>query len=192
MTRRSFTKLWTAGAGAAIAPVLIARGSTASGVSNGNANVSSMANDEQSWARSTADEKLQSELLFDLVFERGAANKVASPGLNRVIIPVSGGTFEGPQLKGTLVAPSGDWLVARPDGSSVLDLRLLLQTDDAQKIYMNCRGIAYALPGGALFARLLPMFETGAAKYLWLNNVVAVGVYRPMPEKVAYRIYRIL
>jgi hypothetical protein len=36
------------------------------------------------------------------------------------------------------------------------------------------------------------MFETGATKYLWLNNVVAVGVYRPMPEKVAYRIYRIL
>jgi hypothetical protein len=31
-----------------------------------------------------------------------------------------------------------------------------------------------------------------ATKYLWLNNVVAVGVYRPMPEKVAYRIYRIL
>jgi len=36
------------------------------------------------------------------------------------------------------------------------------------------------------------MFETGAAKGFWLNNVVAVGVYRPMPEKVVYRIYRIL
>jgi len=57
---------------------------------------------------------------------------------------------------------------------------------------MACRGIAYTPPGGILFARILPMFETGAAKSLWLNNVVAVGVYRPMPDKVAYRIYRIL
>ena len=100
--------------------------------------------------------------------------------------------WRDPKLKGSIIGPSGDWIVARSDGSSVLDLRLLLQTDDAQKIYMACRGIAYTPPGGTLFARILPMFETGAAKYLWLNNIVAVGVYRPMPEKVAYRIFRIL
>jgi hypothetical protein len=68
----------------------------------------------------------------------------------------------------------------------------LLQTDDGQKIYMSWRGIAYAAPGGTLFARILPMFETAAAKYAWLNNVVAVGVYRPDLGKIAYRVYRIL
>jgi hypothetical protein len=181
MTRRSFTKLWTAGAGAAMAPVLIANGRMESFGSMRNADMSL-----------TADDNLQSEFLFDLIFDRGAANNVRSPGVNRVIIPVSGGMVEGPQLKGTIIAPSADWLIARPDGSSVMDLRMLLQTDDAEKIYMSCRGIAYALPSGALFARLLPLFETGAAKYLWLNNVVAVGVYRAMPSRVAYRVYRIL
>jgi hypothetical protein len=40
--------------------------------------------------------------------------------------------------------------------------------------------------------RIQPLFETGAAKYAWINNVVAVGVYRPMPGKIAYRVYRIL
>jgi hypothetical protein len=181
MTRRSFTKLWTVGAGAAIAPVLSANGRTKGIDSITSANLDS-----------TADEKLQSEFLFDLVFERGSATTVGSPGVNRVIVPVSGGTVEGPKLKGTVVAPSADWIIARPDGSSLLDLRVLLQTDDAEKIYMSCRGIAYTSPSGALFARLLPLFETGAAKYLWLNNVVAVGVYRPIPSKVAYRVYRIL
>ena len=44
-------------------------------------------------------------------------------------------------------------IVQRSDGSRVLDVRILLQTDDGQKIYMSWRGIAYALPGGALFAR---------------------------------------
>ena len=138
------------------------------------------------------EESLQSELLFELVFEKGTSTNVGSPGGSKVIVPVSAGTFEGPKLKGTIVVPSGDAITVRSDGSSVLDLRLLLQTDDGQKILMTCRGIAYTAPDGALFARLQPLFETGAEKYSWLNKVVAVGVYRAMPGKIAYRIYRIL
>lgn len=137
-------------------------------------------------------EKLESELLFDIVFERGPATNVGSPGGNRVVVPVSTGTFEGPKLKGTVIAPSGDAITIRQDGSSVLDLRLLLQTDDGQKILMSCRGLAYAGPDGTLFARLQPLFETGSEKYAWLNKVVAVGVFRHVPGKVAYRIYRLL
>ena len=57
---------------------------------------------------------------------------------------------------------------------------------------MTCRGIAYQQPDGKLFARIVPVFETGAANYTWLNSVVAVGVFRQVPGKVAYRIYRIL
>ena len=187
MTRRTFARLSTAAAGAAVAPALMA-GDTAAGAGVG-AGVN--APEAQSSA-AAADDRLQSELLFDLVIERGPANSVGSPGGNRVVVPVLGGTFEGPRLKGTLVGPSGDWIVARPDGSSVLDLRIVLQTEDAQKIYMTSRGIAYTPPGGPLWARILPAFETGAEKYLWLNTVVAVGVNRTMPGKVAYRIYRIL
>jgi hypothetical protein len=54
------------------------------------------------------------------------------------------------------------------------------------------RGIAYTPPGGTLYARILPMFETGAPKYAWLNNVVAVGLYRPTTGKIVYRVYQIL
>ncbi|MGH7511731.1 MAG: DUF3237 family protein [Gemmatimonadales bacterium] len=71
-------------------------------------------------------------------------------------------------------------------------MRLLLQTDDAQPIYVSWRGIAYTLPDGGLFARILPVFETRAPKYAWLNNVIAVGVYRGLQGKIAYRVYRIL
>src|SRR5262249_7695034 len=137
-------------------------------------------------------EALQSEFLLDLVLDRGAASNVGSAGANRVVVAIAGGTFRGPKLKGTIVAPSGDWIVGRPDGSSVLDIRAVLQTDDDQKISMPCRGIAYPLPGGRLHSRILPLFETGAAKYFWLNNVVSVGVYRSVPGQVSYRVYRVL
>jgi hypothetical protein len=94
-------------------------------------------------------------------------------------------------MKGTVIGPAGDWIVERPDGSRVVDVRILLQTDDAQTIYMSWRGVAYTPPGGQLVARILPMFETPAPRYAWLNNVVAVGVYRGA-GKIAYRIYQIL
>jgi hypothetical protein len=143
-------------------------------------------------APTSADEKLQSEFLLDLILDTLPANNVGSPGVNRVVVPVSGGTFEGPRLKGTVVGPGGDWIVRRPDGSSVLDVRILLQTDDSQKIYMTYRGISYTPQGGTQYWRIVPVFETGADKYVWLNNVVAVGVHRTLPGKVAYRIYQIL
>jgi hypothetical protein len=169
MDRRTFVKFWTTAAGAAVAPALMAGDTPASSpVADGD--------------------RLQSAFLFDLVFDKGLSNRVGS----RVVVSVLGGTFEGPKLKGAILGPSGDWIEARPDGSSVLDLRMLLQTDDAQEIYMTCRGIAYVPPGGALYARILPMFETAAAKYAWMNNIVAAGVYQPMAGKVAYRIYQIL
>jgi hypothetical protein len=68
----------------------------------------------------------------------------------------------------------------------------MLQTDNAQTIYVSWRGIAYDLPGGKLFARILPRFETRAPKYAWLNNVIAVIVYRGLAGTIAYRVYRIL
>jgi len=138
------------------------------------------------------DDKLQSEFLLDLSLEAQTPQNLGSAAGGRLIVPVSGGTFTGPSLKGTIIPPGGDWIVQRPDGSRVLDVRILLQTDDGQKIYVSWRGIAYTPPGGAFNARILPVFETAAPKYAWLNNVVAVGVYRPDPGKIAYRIYRIL
>jgi hypothetical protein len=165
MTRRTFAKLSTMAAGATVAPFLTAG------------------------AGAAADDTLQSEFLLDLVIQTGSANVL---GADRVIVPVSGGTFDGPKLKGTIIGPGGDWIGRRTDGSMALDVRLVLQTDDAQKISMTWRGISYTPPGGTQYARILPLFETGAAKYDWLNHLVAVGVNRPMPGKVAYRIYRIL
>jgi len=139
-----------------------------------------------------ADDKLQSEFLFDLVLEAQMPSNLATANGGRLIVPISGGTFAGPRLKGTIIPPSGDWVVQRPDGSRLLDVRILLQTDDGQKIYMSWRGIAYTSPGGTLWARIVPMFETASEKNAWLNNVVAVGVYRPDLGKIAYRVYRIL
>jgi hypothetical protein len=180
LTHRTFAKLSVPAAATTFGLVLTITGLAAS------------APKSEDGARTAQDDKLQSEFLLDLTLEAQTPHNLGSASGGRLIVPVSGGTFAGPRLKGTIVPPGGDWIVQRSDGSRVLDVRILLQTDDGQKIYVSWRGIAYMPLGGAFNARILPVFETAAPKYAWLNNVVAVGVYRPDLGKIAYRIYRVL
>lgn len=187
LTRRTFAKLSAVATATAVSPIFIGTGLGAAEVSQVSEPHPSIANQPPS-SNAGEDDKLQSEFLLDLTLEAQAPRRVA----DRLIVAVSGGTFAGPRLKGTILSPSGDWIVQRPDGSRLLDVRLLLQTDDEQTIYMSWRGIAYTPPGAGLIARILPAFETSAPKYTWLNSVVAVGVYRGVSGKVAYRVYRIL
>ena len=139
-----------------------------------------------------ADEGLKSELLIDLALDTQPANNVGSSGVNRVIVPVSGGTFEGPRLKGKVLPPGGDWLQTVAGNVRLLDVRALLMTDDDQRIYMTYKGVMYTPQGGSLYWRITPYFETGSEKYAWLNSIVCVGVGYSVPTKVPYRIFQIL
>ena len=180
VTRRAFGKLSTTIAAFALGLIVTLAGFAASAAESENE------------ARPAQDDKLQSEFLLDLTLEAQTPQNLGSAGGGRLIVPVSGGTFAGPRLKGTIVPPGGDWIVQRPTdlASSTFASCCKLMIDE--KIYVLWRGIASASAGGTLNARILPVFETAAAKYAWLNNVVAVGVYRPDLGKIAYRIYRIL
>lgn len=192
MTRRTFSRICTVAFGAAATPPLMTGEIAARTMAASAAGVGAGPRVGPSTAQDTDAGQLRSEFLLDLVFDRGPANNVGSQGVSLTVVPVAGGTFEGSGLKGKIVGPSGDWIVSRPDGSSLLDMRMVLQTDDDQKIALTWRGIAYVQQGGDLFARILPMFETGAEKYSWLNKIVSVGVYRPVAGKVGYRVYKIL
>src|SRR2546427_12554855 len=98
---------------------------------------------------------LRSELLMDVVFD------VAMPVVtgNRTIVPVTGGTFTGPKLKGTALPGGSDAILRRADGASLLNVRATLKTDDDQVIYMTYEGIIYTAPGakpGELYWRTTP------------------------------------
>jgi hypothetical protein len=124
----------------------------------------------------------------------------------RRIATVTGGTFEGERLRGEVVgAPAGDWLLQRPDGVTVLDVRLLLCTDDGEHIYMSYRGLRHGpadvmarLAAGEVvdpatyYFRIAPVFETAAKKYEWLNRIVAVGMGRREPSGPIYAIEEVL
>ena len=137
---------------------------------------------------STAPAPLKSEFLMDVILDVATPQNLGA----RLIVPVTGGTFEGPKLKGTALSGGGDWIQVRPDGSSELSVRVTLKTDDEQLIYLTYRGVMYTPKGGELYWRTTPVFETGSAKYDWLTRIITVGVGRRVPNKAAYSIYQIL
>ena len=49
-------------------------------------------------------------------------------GTKKRLIPIVGGSFEGPSLCGRVLQGGADWQMARPDGVLVLHARYTLQT----------------------------------------------------------------
>lgn len=124
----------------------------------------------------------------------------------RRVAPVTGGVFEGDRLKGQVLgAGAGDWLLQRNDGTLVLDVRLLLRTDDDALISMSYRGVRHGPPDvmarlaageavdpASYYFRIAPSFETSSSKYGWLNRVLAIGRGRREPGGPLYTIDEVL
>jgi hypothetical protein len=106
-------------------------------------------------------------------------------------VAVTGGSFEGERMRGSVQGPGGDWISLRPDGSMKLDVRLNLETDDGAEIYVSYNGIVTADATGAQ-ARSAPLFETGDERYTWLNRVQAVGIGTVDGTTVRYQVYELL
>jgi hypothetical protein len=137
-----------------------------------------------------AETTLPVEHLFTLKANlRGDNPRVMNgPRGTRVVAVVTGGSFEGPKLRGTVDNSGGDWVTARADGSIQLDVRILLTTDDGAHIIMTYLGIGVPSEGG-LKLRTAPLFETGDERYAWLNNVQAVATGTSAPGLVTYEVY---
>ncbi len=150
---------------------------------------------------------IQTRPLFTLTIEvPRVVDLGATPNGHRRIATVGGGSFVGERLRGTIQpSPGGDWLLLRPDGALVLDVRLTLETDDAQLIYMTYRGLRHgpadviarlnrgeAVDPASYYFRTTPVFETASTKYDWLNRIVAVAMGRREASGPIYEVYEVL
>lgn len=123
---------------------------------------------------------------LELTADTGQAHQIRSgPAGRRLIAAISGGTFKGAKLTGTVAAQTGaDWVTIRADKTLRLDVRVVLRTDDDAVIYMYYGGI-----GQEGQFRTAPYFETDAEQYNWLNNVQGVGIGSTGPNGPVYEIY---
>ena len=129
---------------------------------------------------------LESEFLMELLLD-------VDPQLDAghtSIAPVTGGSFDGARLNGTVHDGGADW-ITQVSGHSSLDVRITLETDDGAIIYMTYKGVVARSDSG-LYWRVTPVFNTSSEKYDWLNHKVFVGKSKQVEGKVAYDIFEIL
>ncbi len=128
----------------------------------------------------------------------------ATPMGTRLIAPVVSGTIQGPNLNGTLIGPSGDWLLVRSDDVGQIDVRGTIETDDGALIYVTYRGyltrVMELLPRWANgevispyehYFVTTPYFETAAPNYDWLQRTVTIGMGSLTTGGVKYELFTV-
>jgi Protein of unknown function (DUF3237) len=127
-----------------------------------------------------------------------------TPQGRRRIIGITGGRFSGERLSGRVLPGGADWQVIRADGVADLDARYTLETADGALIYVRNRGYRHgpaevlsrlaageAVDPSLYYMRTTPMFETGDARYAWLNRIVCVATGARRPSAVELEVFEI-
>ncbi len=129
----------------------------------------------------------------------------AAPGVHRRVGVVPSGIFEGERLSGDVLDGGNDWQNVRSDGSTTLDVRLVLKTRDEALVGMTYKGIRQGPPEAiarlergevidpaSYYFRISPFFETEAPQYAWLNNIVAIGTGHRFADGPVYSVFECL
>lgn len=122
---------------------------------------------------------------------------------NKKVIPIVGGSFEGPNIKGEVLPGGADWNVTRPDGSSEVWARYTLKADDGTLISVTNQGKLVPKPSARdedkpfnfkedMYVYTVPSFEVANEKYNWLNNSMFIGTLDLDPKGVHLHIYKIV
>ncbi|KAF4428823.1 hypothetical protein FACUT_9280 [Fusarium acutatum] len=98
---------------------------------------------------------------------------------SRVVISITGGTFKGPKLSGTVTNLGADWGLTDTKGVFFPDTRYNLRTHDGVDIYIQTSGPTQ--PDGRTLLR--GVFQAAHPDYEWLNYVLAVGVLQRPPAE---------
>ena len=121
----------------------------------------------------------------------------------RGIANVTGGRIEGERLRGRVIG-GHDWYVTRADGTLAIDVRLTLETDDGATVLLFYQGHMLGSPDamarfrrGELLAadeyrlEVTARFECGGEGYVWLNDVIAIGIGEQTAAGPIYHFFEI-
>lgn len=148
----------------------------------------------------------------NLEFAFTARVKVAPPielgdtprGRQRMI-PILSGTFEGPKIRGEVLAGGADWQILRPDGVTELVAQYAMRAGDGAVIAVSNRGLRHAPPTvmaklqagepvdpAQVYFRATPSFATAAPQHDWLNRGIFLCSGERLPDAVLLNFFRVL
>ena len=120
---------------------------------------------------------------------------------DRIIIPITGGTFEGPKMKGTVLLGGADYQYsARGKGRTEIEAIYTVKTDDGIFIHIRNAGLIYSVPRpnnessniNQFYFRAAPKFEAPSdSKYDWLNNALFICRGVPQQGYVSIQVWKV-
>jgi hypothetical protein len=144
--------------------------------------------------------------LADLDVELAAPIELGDgPRGRRRIIPIIGGTVTGERLSGEILNLGADWQIVFSDGTAELDTRYAMRAHDGASIDIRNFGYRHgpkdvldalvrgeAVDPSLYYMRTQPRFETGDARYAWLNRIVCIGSGARLANGVRITFFEVL
>jgi hypothetical protein len=148
---------------------------------------------------------IATEFLFTIALDVPVLALGDTPYGGRRIARFGDGSFEGPKLRGVVLPGGGGWMILRRDGVLDIEVRIVLETDDKQMIYMHWRGYRHGpkevidrlncgeeVDPASYYFRTTPYFETSSEKYSWLNRICAIATGSRIGDRRGFQVYEVL
>jgi Protein of unknown function (DUF3237) len=138
----------------------------------------------------------RTEFVYEAIFDLAPTLMLGEGPLGeRRLVPILGGRFEGPRLRGKVLPGGADRQLIRHDGVRRLDVLYELQTDDGAVITVRNQVVIDPGERGAAEYRFSSIELTAPeGPHAWLNRRVFVGTLhslRPAPQ-VLIRAYQVV
>ena len=145
------------------------------------------------------------EFLFTLTAEVGdIVTMGAAPLGERRVVQITGGSFEGPQMRGEVIG-GADWQIVRTDGALDLDARYAIKEARGGIVQVLSQGMRHGppevlarlgrgedVPAHQYFFRTIMRFETGASELAFLNKTIAIATAARKARQVELQAWRLL
>ncbi len=145
------------------------------------------------------------EFLFTLTADVGdIVSMGAAPLGERRVVQITGGRFEGPQMRGEVIG-GADWQIVRTDGALDLDARYAIKEARGGIVQVVSQGMRHGppevlarlgrgedVPADQYFFRTIMRFETGAAELAFLNKTIAIATAARKARQVELQAWRLL
>jgi hypothetical protein len=149
--------------------------------------------------------EIRTEFLFTIALEVEVLNLGDTPYGSRRVGRFGAGSFEGPKLRGTVLSGGACWMLLRRDDALEIEVRITLETDDKQQIYMSWKGFRHG-PKGVIdrlnrgeivdpetyYFCTTPYFETSSQKCDWMNRICSIATGSRKASGRTFEVFQVL
>jgi hypothetical protein len=127
-----------------------------------------------------------------------------TPYGERRVVGITGGTVQGPKLKGRILPGGADWQIIRKDGAADIQARYIIETERGARVVVDSKGLRHGPPDvlerlargdkvdpAQYYFRTVMRFETGDAELDWLNRILALARGRREARSVRLDVYEV-